>query len=134
MTSMFRTAVRTFLLTVGVASTAYAFPPCPVGEAGILPLDVPPPPDILVMSPWKVATVSAFGSVTPDSFTVPCSRLPSVVRSGQCTIDSFDLRALPAQAAVGKVGARPAYSVAGQVGLAGLPDVRNADVALHTPA
>lgn len=134
MTSMFRTAVRTFLLTVGVASTAYAFPPCPVGEAGILPLDVPPPPDILVMSPWKVATVSAFGSVTPDSFTVPCSRISDAIKSGQCTVDSFDLRTLPAQASAGTVGAKPSYSVVGQVGLAGLPDVRNEDVAVHKPA
>ena len=134
MTSMFRTAARAFLLTVGCVSTAYAFPPCPVGEAGILPLDGPPPDGIATMSPWKVATVSAFGSVTPDSVTVPCSRLPNIVRSGQCTIDSFDLRTLPAQASVGTLGTRPSYSVAGQVGLAGLPDVRNADVAVHKPA
>jgi hypothetical protein len=134
MTSMFRTAARTFLLTLGCASTAYAFPPCPVGEAGILPLDAPPPPDIVAMSPWKVATVSAVGTVIPDSFTIPCAHLPSIIRSGQCTIDSFDLRTLPAQASVGKVGAKPSYSVAGRVGLAGLPDVRNADVALHKPA
>ena len=134
MTSMFRTAVHAFLLTVGCASTAYAFPPCPVGEAGILPLDAPPPPNILAMSPWKIATVSAFGSVTPDSFTIPCSRLSDAIKSGQCTIDSFDLRTLPAQISGGRVGASPSYSVAGQVGLAGLPDVRNADVAAHKPA
>lgn len=134
MTSMFRTAARTFLLTVGVVSTAHAFPPCPVGEAGILPLGAPPPAEIIAMSPWKVATVSAVGTVTPESFTIPCSRLSSIIRSGQCTIDSFDLRTLPAQASVGQVGTQPSYSVAGQVGLAGLPDVRNEDVALHNPA
>lgn len=134
MTSMFRTATLAFLLTVGCVSTAQAFPPCPVGEAGILPLDAPPPPEVVAMSPWKVATVSAVGTVIPDSFTIPCAHLPGIIRSGQCTIDSFDLRTLPVQTSTGKVGAHPSYSAAGQVGLAGLPDVRNEDVALHNPA
>jgi hypothetical protein len=134
MTSMFRTATLAFLLTVGCASTAHAFPPCPVGEAGILPLDAPPPVGTVAMSPWKVATVSAVGTVAPDSFVVDCARLPDIIRSGQCTIDSFDLRTLPAQTSAGTVGAKPSYSVASHVGLAGLPDVRNEDVALHRPA
>jgi hypothetical protein len=134
MTSMFRTAARTFLLTLGCASTAYAFPPCPVGEAGILPLDAPPPPEIAAMSPWKIATVSAVGTVIPESFVVDCARIPSIIRSGQCTVDSFDLRTLPARTSIGNVGTAPAYSVAGRVGLAGLPDVRNEEVAVHRPA
>jgi len=133
MTSMFRTAASACLLTIACASVAHAFPPCPIDEAGILPLNEPPPASILAMSPWKVATVSAIGDVTPESITVDCNRISSIIKSGECKVDSFDLRGLPAQTSLGTIGAKPSYSTANRIGLAGLPDVRNEDVATHKP-
>lgn len=132
MHSMFRNSACVFLLTLACASTAHAFPPCPIDEAGIVPLDAPAPPGFAA-APWKLATVASIGNVQATSLPVPCSRIPNAPSSGDCRVDSFDLDDLPFADASGAHAGTPHYADAHQIGVIGLPDLRNAAVVEHAP-
>lgn len=132
MTSMFRNTASALLLTLACASTAQAFPPCPVDEAGIVPLDSPNPPDNGVL-PWKVATVTSVGTLASETFIADCKRIAHAPRAGECKVDVFHLDELPSSSSSGAIAGTPQYSDINRIGVVGLPDIRTAGVALHRP-
>lgn len=123
-------AIATAIATVlACTPAAIAFPPCPLDDTKLIPLDGAAASGT---SSWSSAIYSHAGSMAPVRIKAPCQQnfpevLGRVMNTGQCDEDVLMLDELPRRASPDAPDQPIGYSKRGWVGYLGMPELRLAE-------
>lgn len=124
-----RTPTLAIAVTLACTPTAIAFPPCPLDDTRLVPIDEATGSNAFS---WSSTIYSHAGSMAPVRIKAPCqpnfpeilARLP---KTGQCDEDVLMLDELPRRARPDAPDQPPGYSKYGWVGYLGMPELRLAE-------